>query len=386
MRKYLLLGLLLFSLPVQAKEIIVSASGFGENYDWAVLNAVENAVRQTSDIEIEGKGLQKVDQELSVSHDYKEDGKVDAEATLSHHGNASLDKKKAQIAEVASVEKKANYEVNASEKATASYKDNSKSIPAKYKGVVSSYEVLEHTEENGVHHVKIKATVIKEDVYDAHDYKSKNLIKKADYSLAVLPFKVNRPFSCLGQKLNTDELNSLISDAFVEKLAPSRKFTLVDRNHLDSYEDELSLISDNMTLPENKVKLQNLVSADYLIVGTVENFSASSSKEYVALTGETNYQSSSQLKLSYRVVETATMEIVSAGSAQTNFSKEGAFSSCSNVENLLVGRVVEKAANQLLQDIFPEYKVVQPQQNKIAVPRRTQASAPSPTNYALPLD
>lgn len=50
------------------------------------------------------------------------------------------------------------------------------------------------------------------------------------------------------------------------------------------------------------------------------------------------------------------MEIVSVGSTEKTFSKEGAFSSCSNVEQLLFERAIGEAAEKILTDIFPDYQ------------------------------
>lgn len=60
------------------------------------------------------------------------------------------------------------------------------------------------------------------------------------------------------KKADIKELNTIISNTFIEKLAPSRKFNLVDRNNLDDYAAEMSIIEGDMTLPENKVKLKIL--------------------------------------------------------------------------------------------------------------------------------
>ena len=57
MKKILYLLFLLTAFNANAKEIVVTAYGEGEDYDWAVMNAVENAVRQTSDIAIQSDGL-----------------------------------------------------------------------------------------------------------------------------------------------------------------------------------------------------------------------------------------------------------------------------------------------------------------------------------------
>lgn len=434
--KKILFALLFFTaFAVQAKEVVVSALGEGEDYDWAVLNAVENAVRQTNDITIEGNGLQKIDVSSSINRERTISGNslTQAAALLNASGEYG---KRGKLDAKGNYQRNSDLKVNDNENITASIKDNSKSIPVKYKGIVSSYEVIEHTENNGKHQVKITAVVNKECrqipncettknncscyacktgyklieneclpcedkevcsctegkkwstdekkcIYDAHDYKSKGLVKKADYSLAVLPFKATKQLNCLGKKVSIDELNTLITNAFVEKLAPSRKFNLVDRNNLDNYASELALITDDMTLPKNKVKLKNIVSADYILVGTIENFMATSKKEYLELTGETSYESSSKLKLSYRILEAATMEIVSAGFVEKKFSKNDAFSSCYNVEELLINRAIAEACEKLLTDIFPDYKPVKQE----AKNSTTKTAKPAkPVDYSLQLD
>lgn len=380
MKKIFYMLLFLMTFNANAKEVVVTAYGEGEDYDWAVMDAVENAVRQTSDIDVQRNGLHKVNLVATAKHDSSFEGEANVTDTL-NIDNRKLsgivpENKQLNAEEQATATLKAN----ANETLTAEIRDNSKNIAAKYKGSISSYEVLEHSEENGKHKVKIKATVFK---YDAHDYKSKNLVKKADYSLAVMPFKIAPNTKCLGKKTDTKETNTIISNIFIEKLAPSRKFNLVDRNNLDDYAAEMSIIEGDMTVPENKTKLKNIAAADYILVGTVDSFTASSNKSVVTLTGETNYSSSSKLKISYRILEAATMEIVSVGSVEKAFSKEGTFSSCANVEQLLFERAIGEAAEKILIDIFPDY---QPQTPKTEKKKTAKQAAPAPApDYSLPL-
>lgn len=173
--KILYLLFLLTAFNANAKEIVVTAYGEGEDYDWAVMNAVENAVRQTSDIAIQSDGLHKVDVSTTVKHNASFEGEANANDKLNidikERDNLLPETKQLGAEENAQIKVKAN----ADETVTARFRDNSKDIMAKYKGSVSSYEVLEHSEENGKHKVKIKAVVFK---YDSHDYKSKSLVKK----------------------------------------------------------------------------------------------------------------------------------------------------------------------------------------------------------------
>ncbi len=313
MKKAFFFICLSFITAVHAKTIDVTAVGNGETYDWAVLNAVENAVRQTSDITIKSTGLQKIDASVTAS------GKWD--------------------------DKDGNF--------TVSVQDNSQFIPAEYKGVVSSFDVVEHTEKDSTHTVKIKATVVREDVYDSRNYTSKRPGKKADYSLAVMPFQTGRTVHCLGRQVSANALNRLINRLFVERLLASRKLTLVDRSHFDAYEDELNLITGEMTLPENKVRLKNIVPADYILVGAVDTLTVTSKKSVIELTGETIYENSAEIKLSYRVLESSTMEIISAGSATKTITQNEDFSSCFDVEENLLSLAIDEAGQKILNDIFP---------------------------------
>ena len=170
--KKIILALFLFTaISAQAKDITVTAYGEGDDYDWAVLNAVENAVRQTSDITVEGKGLHKLDVAATAS--------VDANHSAGYNSNDSLNIEEKKLQGVlpqnnsfnGSKQNSQQFNESASLNAMVGVRDNSKNILAKYKGSVSAYEVLEQTQENGKYRVKIKATVIKEDVYDSHDYK-----------------------------------------------------------------------------------------------------------------------------------------------------------------------------------------------------------------------
>ncbi len=368
--KKILFALLFFTaFTVQAKEITVTATGSGKTKDFAIIDAVENAVRQTTEITVErDKAFQQLD--IKASREYARK-KRDVYSDSQEEDGEVVSGNKSQ------------HDKTDSHVITENLENNSKEILAKYKGSVQSYQVLKEEEKGNLFYVTISAVVIKEDIYDPHNYKSKNLNKSADYSLAVLPFKTTRQLRCLGQKVSTDELNTLIANAFVEKLKPSRKFNLVDRNNLDNYADELALITNDMTLPENKVKLKNIVSADYILVGTIENFTVNSEKEYIELTGETSYESSSKLKLSYRMLEAATMEIVSVGSVEKKFSKDEAFSSCYNVEELLVNKAISEASEKLLIDIFPDYK---PEKEKIKESSNKASKPSKPVDYSLQLD
>lgn len=383
MKKIIFILFLLLSYSANAKEIKVTAVGYGENYDWAIMNAVENAVRQTSDIEIEGNGLNKVDIESTFSEDMAISGK--------QGGNLELNVAEQEKELISTKEKDGNlkynekfdFDISGTNKATMALKDNSKQILAKYKGKVSSYSIIEQSEKDGKYMVKIEAIVEK---FDSKDYKSKGLKKKAEYSLAVLPFKAKGNFSCMGKNISLDEFNSSINNLFIEKLAPSGKFNLVDRDNFDSYAKEINLVVDDLTQKDNRERLHNIVPADYILVGTIDNYTVTTKEKHIELTGETDYSSSSKVKISYRILESATMEIITAGSVEKKFKKNGKFSSCRNVENLLLEKAITEASDKLLKDIFDDYKAPIKKETKSSQnSKKRKESKAKAVDYSLPL-
>ena len=227
MKKFLLMMLLFLSADLAAKEITVTAEGYGENYDWAVLNAVENAVRQTSDITITGMGLKKIDSSVSVAR-----GSVD---TVSYQGKGELSGKDNNNDIHAKLDADEKIEVKSGEKITMEHKDNSKVIPAQYQGIVSSYEVLEHKQEiNGEHFIKIKALIIKEDVYDSHDYQSKTKQKKPDRSLAILPFKLASgvQLNCFGEDVLLETVNQRLEPDLMKTFSKIERSASIENKFL----------------------------------------------------------------------------------------------------------------------------------------------------------
>ena len=87
MKKILFVLLLLTSFVTNAKEITVTATGSGKTRDFAIMDAVENAVRQTTEISVErDKSFQQIDVKASAEYTRtrndnlsmsREDGKFD---------------------------------------------------------------------------------------------------------------------------------------------------------------------------------------------------------------------------------------------------------------------------------------------------------------------
>lgn len=203
----------------------------------------------------------------------------------------------------------------------------------------------------GTFYVKIKAIVKKAD-----DYKSPDLIKKAKYSLSIVPFKATKEISCLGRKVSSKDFISKLSNTLSEQISKSKKFNLVDRDNLDAYADELALITNNTAHESNQSRLKNVSSADYILVGKIDSFVTTKTTQNVPMTGESYSNSRATSQVSYKLIETATMEVITSATVDERLKKDGSFNSCANLENEISKKIGLKISNEILTELFPGYE------------------------------
>ncbi|MFV0626944.1 MAG: CsgG/HfaB family protein [Alphaproteobacteria bacterium] len=352
MKKFKFIFAIVFSLALMnnafAKEIEVEALGVGDDYDWAVLNAVENAVRQTSDIEV-GKSIP----QMKVSANYN--------GNLTETGNSVLSKDK---------------NVNVKEEFNAQFK----TIEAYYHGKVKSYKVQSMEEKEGKTYVKILATVEK-----IEDYKSPELVKKAEYKMAVMPFKGLRSYNCSGTPIPLSKMNESLNNSLTTKLSQTQKFSIVDRQNLDDYAKEANLINDGYTRDSDKNKLKNIAAADYMIVGSISEFHSTNSSKKIEVTGEEYSKSSMKLVVNYSIIEVATTEVIFSDTAQGSIRKDKKLGSCISVLNNITDKIGDRIVNDSLTAIFPDYKPVKKVKSEEKKATKSQAPKERPT-VKLPFD
>lgn len=363
---FLTLFLALFSVETYAKDVEVEAVGVGKDYDWAVMNALDNAVKQTNDVVINRTAPMS---KMEVNTNEKLGVSIEEQA---HYNDGSL----------VGGDKSASYSGKGNVQYSADASVELKEINAKYEGKITSYNVISsEKKDDGLYYVKIKAIVKKTD-----DYESPDLIRKAKYTLSIVPFKADKQISCVGQKVSSAPLIEKISSVLSENLFKSKKFNIVDRDNLDAYADELSLVANGLT-KEDKGRLKNIASADYILVGKIENFNTNKTTQNVPMTGESYSNSSASIQISYKLLETATMEVIFASSVDEGLKKGGSFSSCNNVEKELAKKAGNKIANDILRDLFPDYQPkIEAPKEKIVKKIVAPAKQSKPQTIKLPFD
>lgn len=377
----LLIALALLLLPgvLHAKNVDVEAIGVGDDYDWAVMNAIDNAVKQSSGVSISRDApMNKLEVNYSAQDKLHDAETLNAgvSGSASHDDGAIIGKEKRETYDEAfNMAHNKGFDASSDRKLSAEIKE----INAKYEGKIKTYKVLSSEEKDGKYIVKILATI-----FEPEEYESPKLVKKSKYSLSILPFKADKNIICVGKNISSESLVKQLQNSLNNKVSATKQFNIVDRENLNAYADELSLINDEYTREKEKSRLKNITSADYMLVGTIENFSASTQKTTVEITGESYNASSARLNVSYKLIETATMEVITSSSVSKKFNKEGGFSSCKNVENHLSQQAAAEIVDEMMRDIFPDYSPKKEIKKEKKQPRAKQVSKPQVVK--LPFD
>lgn len=351
MKKHLIIALLatFVMLPASAKIIETIASGTGSSEYAATMDAIDNAVRQTHKVDVKNdKGV-----DLSETHITAKDDTRIKEKSSSKTKTSMWSKVKGWFgggfsdAESSSSSKESSYFYE-KKGGDQEYHDTSVSrqIEMKYHGAIESYEVLESKESKDQWRVKIKAKIKQLDEYESPD-----LIDKAKYRVAIVPSGNKTQWNCIGSKKSSKYIEDIAINDMTHKIVASKKMSVVDRQNIDKQLEELSLLNKDLANPDNANKLKQIAIADYLLIVTVDAFNAATTTKTIQLTGEKVTKGSANIEISYKLIETATMDIVASGSDSNDISLGGG-ASCSNTINTLT----KKTSKNLVDDLLGQLK------------------------------
>lgn len=352
----------------------ITATGYGPSPYAATMDAIDNAIRQSGPVSIENAGPTNLsekkfkmtdDREIKYEHSADSEYSASAEhaASVQHSASADGEEKggswwsrlKFWEKSSASTESSVSQQASASEDTSYEYKGGTievssmeiqREINAKYKGTIKSYQVVKtQKQKDDSYMVEISVQV---NVLD--DYKSPDLIKKAEYTVAIVPADGDAKWSCVGQKKSSKTIEEKIIDGIEKPLTKSKKISVVDRDNINKQLKELSLLDTDLANADNANKLHQITVADYLLIIETNDFNAHTSTTEVKLTGEKKTSSSANLDASYKLIETATMEVVSSGDASASINQSGAVS-CNSAINKLTSRVATELAETLIDDL-----------------------------------
>ena len=371
--KYLLslFAFCMFSLTANAKIKTIQATGSGVDERIATMNAIESAIMQTHAVSMNGSTTKSKEIHEDASSSFKGKGNINENADNSFSTKASnsagisassgkgmFDKEsasletseKAFVSGKASSNYHADYDIDNKASSEYNYKEVEQEIKANYKGKIEGYKILKTEQKEGKYFVTIEAKV-----FELDEYKSKDLVKKAKYSVAIAPIQKNSSvlFEC-----NETDMTSFPEDlqnAIIENLVSSKRLNIVDRSSMDTRMKELSLTTAGLTDRNNLNKLNKVLSADYMLVATVDAYDLSSTSRVLEITGETVKSVKGKVSISYKLFETATTEIVAASHVEENIDLQNVSLSCSDLSSKLLRKVAKAQADKMLSFLFSDY-------------------------------
>mgnify|MGYP000052760060 CR=1 FL=1 len=205
-------------------------------------------------------------------------------------------------------------------------------------GVVDSYQVLSETQNGrGQYVVTVNAKIAK----------LKLSASASRLKIAVLPFA------------GSDRFARNFSDALVGKLVGSRRFTVLDRQNMADIAGERSVAATNSLTPVSELaRLGSTLTADYIIVGKVEDVASQIREVYFPTIKKTFKIPEGKATVNFKIIDVATSQVKFADNAILGFDRESFEKAMGagmrpNADIAMAEIASSKIGTQILDAIFP---------------------------------
>ena len=267
----------------------VTVSGIGQSYEEALNNAFAEAISLVNGKNVQTKTIIQVLSGDSLPEEVAKDKEkggflVDLLSDLNQLQETEETKKKKKDKKE---DKKNSDKVKYSQKYLKELIDETK-------GGIKSYKIInKEINANGWHLIEVSAEVA-----------FFNLPKEAmRVRMAAFPFRLYEIEGDYGrfQRL----LDQNINDYFVQ----TKKFTMLDRSFIEEVAKEQQIILDGKAPAIEMAKIGNEISADFILVGSVENFNINEKVTKILASDQEITRNEASIYMSYRLVDIATKQI-----------------------------------------------------------------------------
>lgn len=205
-------------------------------------------------------------------------------------------------------------------------------------GVVDSYKVLSETRNERGQYVVI---------VDARIAKLKLSASASRLRIAVLPFSGSKDFA------------RNFSNALVGKLVGSRRFTVLDRQNMANIAGERAVAATNALTPVSELaRLGSTLTADYIVVGQVEDVKSQIREVYFPTIKKTFKIPEGKATVNFKIIDIATSQVKFADNAilgfdQASFEKVMGTGMRPSADIAMAEIASSKIGNQILDAIYP---------------------------------
>ena len=191
-----------------------------------------------------------------------------------------------------------------------------KQVATKTRGDIGNYVIIDQGVGNdGLNWAEVEAT------FTSSAYVAPGLPSDKRRRFAIYPFNTeSTAYSVSGQNVPGSKVADAVTDAITAQLVQTRKFAVLQRRDMSAYATERALLSSAAMAKPERLKLGQLLGADYMLTGVVTGFRADTTPDVSALTGEKRSGGNADILISYELMLMATQEIKWADSVAFNIS------------------------------------------------------------------
>ena len=269
----------------------VTVSGIGQSYEEALNNAFAEAISLVNGKNVQTKTIIQVMSGGSVPEEVaKDEEKGGFLVQLLQDLNQQQETEETKL-----IKKKKDKKKDKKETDKVKYSQKYlKELIDETKGGIKSYKIInKEINASGWHLIEVSAEVA-----------FFNLPKEAmRVRMAAFPFRLYEIEGDHGrfQRL----LDQNINDYFVQ----TKKFTMLDRSFIEDVAKEQQIILDGKAPATEMAKIGNEISADFILVGSVENFNINEKVTKILSSDQEIRRNEASIYMSYRLLDVATKQI-----------------------------------------------------------------------------
>lgn len=180
-----------------------------------------------------------------------------------------------------------------------------KQVATKTRGDIGNYAIIDQgVGTDGLNWAEVEAT------FTTSAYVAPGLPSDKRRRIAIYPFNTESDaYSVSGQNVPGSKVADAVTDAITSQIVQTRKFAVLQRRDMSAYVSERALLSSGNAGKTERLKLGQLLGADYMLTGVVTGFRADTTPEVSALTGEKLSGGNAEILISYELMLMATQEI-----------------------------------------------------------------------------
>lgn len=134
-----------------------------------------------------------------------------------------------------------------------------------------------------------------------------------------------------------------LRERLIQYLTQSRRFAVLDRSNLATYDREMATLAADSPLTE-RVRIGQVLGTDYVVVGRMRSVGQVRQESYTSITGETVVRQFARGNLDFQVIEIATRQVLWAGQINTGTN--------ANL-NQTLDSMVSQLGREVTQSVYP---------------------------------